>query len=78
MWWKLGALLALTATLVFAVVPIRTHAISYDALNEVPPQRSAFGNVLANMYLTPVTVLVILCIVAGASFVAFKIVRGHW
>ena len=32
---------------------------------------------LSNMYLTPGTVLLILCIVALASFVAFKVVRGQ-
>jgi ABC-type antimicrobial peptide transport system permease subunit len=78
MWWKLSGLLVLTAALVFAVIPIRTHAVVYDPLNEPPPERGSFGDVLGNMYLTPGTVLLILCIVAVASFVAFKVVRGHW
>jgi hypothetical protein len=30
------------------------------------------------MYFTPGTVLLILFIFAGASFVALKVVRGHW
>ena len=78
MWWKLLGLIALTAALVFAVIPIRTHAVIYDPMNESPPERGSFGDILSNMYLTPGTVLLILCIVALASFVAFKVVRGHW
>jgi uncharacterized membrane protein len=78
MWWKLVGLLALTAALVFAVIPIRTHAVVYDPMDEPPPARGSFGDVLGNMYLTPGTALLILVIVAVASFVAFKVLRGHW
>jgi hypothetical protein len=78
MWWKLLGLLVLTATLVLAVIPIRTRAVAYDLINEPPPQRPSFGKLLSAMYLTPGTVLRILFILAAASFVAFKVVRSHW
>jgi hypothetical protein len=78
MWWKLTVLFVLTAALVFAVVPIRTHAVAYDPLVEPPPEFGSIADILANMYLTPGAVLLILCIVAGASFVAFKVVRRQW
>jgi uncharacterized membrane protein len=78
MWWKLIGLLVLTAALVFAVIPIRTHAVVYDPMNEPPPVRSSFGQMLGNMYLTPVTALLVLLILAVATFVAFKVLRGHW
>jgi len=78
MWWKLTGLFVLTSALVFAVIPIRTHSVAYDPLSEPPPSFGSFADMLANMYLTPGTVLLILCIVAGASFVAFKVVRRQW
>ncbi len=78
MWWKLLGLLVLTAVLVFAVIPIRTRAVIYDPVNEPPPERPSFGDLLSNMYLTPSTLLLIVFILAVASFVAFKVVRGHW
>lgn len=77
MWWKLLGLLVLTATLVLVVIPIRTHAVVYDPMKEPPPPPS-FGKLLSAMYFTPGTVLLILFIFAGASFVALKVVRGHW
>ncbi len=78
MWWKLIGLTALTAALVFAVIPIRTHAVAYDPVNEPAPERASFGSMLSNRYFTPGTVLLMLCIVAVASFVAFKVVRRQW
>ena len=78
MWWKLLGLLVLTAALVFAVIPIRTRAVIYDPVNGPPPERPTFGDLLSNMYLTPATVLLILFILGVASFVAFKVFRGHW
>jgi hypothetical protein len=78
MWWKLGGLFVLTAALIFAVIPIRTHAVVYNPINEPPLQRGSFGDLLSNMYFTQSTVLLILCIVAVAGFVAFKVLRGHW
>lgn len=78
MWWKLLGLVVLTAVLVFAVIPIRTRAIVYAPMNEPPPEPPSFGDLLSNMYLTPGTVLLIVFILAVASFVALKIVRGHW
>ena len=78
MWWKLLGLLLLTATLVFVVIPIRTHAVVYDPVNDPPPEPPSLGDFLGALYLTPGTVLVILLIVGVASFVAFKVVRRHW
>lgn len=78
MWWKLCGLFVLTAALVFAVIPVRTHAVVYELMNEPPAERGSCGDVLSNMYLTPGTLLLILCIVAVASFVALKVLRGHW
>jgi uncharacterized membrane protein len=78
MWWKLVGLFALTAALIVAVIPIRTHAVAYDPMNEPPPGRASFGDMLSNMYLTPGTVLLILIILAVASFVALKVIRGQW
>lgn len=78
MWWKLLGLLVVTAALVFAVIPIRTHAIIYDPMNQAPPLPGSFGDMLENMYLTPGAALVILFVLAVASFMAFKVYRGHW
>lgn len=78
MWWKLTGLFVLTAALVFAVIPIRTHAVAYDPLSEQPPLGGPIADILAALYLTPGTVLLILCIGAGASFVALKVVRRQW
>lgn len=78
MWWKLTGLFVLTAALVFAVIPIRTHAVAYDPMNDPPPERASFGNVLGDMYLTPGTAILIALILAVAGFVAFRVVRGHW
>lgn len=78
MWWKLVGLVVVTVALVFAVMPIRTHAVVYDPMNEPPPARPSFGDMLGGMYLTPGTALLILFILAVASFVAFKVRRGHW
>ena len=77
MWWKLVGLVALTAAFVFAVIPFRTHAVVYDPLNEAASKRASFIDLVSNMYLTPGTVLLILCILAAASFVGFKVIRGH-
>ena len=76
MWWKLGGLFVLTATLCLSVIPIRTHAVMYDASN--PPAPWTFRAMLADMYLTPTAGLLIAAIFAVAAFVAFKVLRGQW
>ena len=78
MWWKLGALLILTAMLVLSVIPIQTHAVLYDPAQEPPPPRLTFWNLLGNMYLTPSTAVLILIILGLGAFVALKVIRGHW
>ncbi len=77
MWWKLVALAVLTAVLVFAVIPVRTQALGYDPMNEPPPERGSFLDMLASMYLTPGSVLLIVLILAAAGLLAFNIVRGN-
>jgi hypothetical protein len=78
MWWKLIALCFVTSALVLSVLPIRTRSVDYDVFNEAPPAPPSIVNLLKSMYLTPGTVLAILAIVAVASFVAIKVVRGRW
>lgn len=78
MWWKLAGLGVLTAALVFAVIPIRTHAVVYDPVNEPPPEGVSFGAMLGNMYFTPGTVLLIVFILTAAGVVAHQVVRGRW
>jgi uncharacterized membrane protein len=78
MWWKLVGLVVLTAGLVFAVIPIRTHAVVYDPTNKPPSDRVFIGDILGNMYLTPGAALLILFILAVASFLAFKVARRNW
>ena len=76
MWWKLGALLVMTAALCLSIIPVRTHAGIYDTSN--PPAPWTLRAMLANMYITPTAGLLIAAIVAVAAFVAFKVFRGHW
>ena len=76
MWWKLGGLLVLTAALCLSVMPIRSQAVMYDPSNAPAPWTPRA--MLANMYLTPTTGVLIAAIVAVASFVAFKVLRGQW
>lgn len=78
MWWKLGALLGLTAALVFMIIPIRSHIVVYDPAKESPPPPSSFWHMIGDMYLTPGTIMLIAVIMSLAAFVAFKVVRGHW
>ena len=79
MWWKLTGLFLATAVLVFSVIPIRTQAIMYDPLRELPPTRGfSISAMVANMYLTPVTGILIAVILAASAFVALKITRGDW
>jgi hypothetical protein len=76
MWWKLAGILVLTAALCVSVVPIRTHAVMHDPSN--PPQPPTLKLMFANMYLSPTTGLLIAVILAGAAFVAFKVISGQW
>jgi hypothetical protein len=74
MWWKLGGLFLLTATLCVSVIPIRTHAVMYDPSN--PPAPWTLRSMLANMYLTPTAGLLIAAIVGVAAFVASRCFAG--
>lgn len=76
MWLKLGGLVVLTAALCLLVLPIRTHAVMYDPSK--PPRLWRLKGMVANMYLTPTAGLLIAAILAGATFVAFKVIRGQW
>ena len=76
MWWKLVGVVVLTAALIFAVIPIRTHAVLYDPSK--PPQRPSISDILSNMYLTPMAGLLIGLILVIAALVTVKVVRGDW
>jgi hypothetical protein len=76
MWLKLGGLVVLIAALCLLVLPIRTHAVMYDPSK--PPRLWTLKGMVANMYLTPTAGLLIAAILAGATFVAFKVIRGQW
>jgi NADH:ubiquinone oxidoreductase subunit 6 (subunit J) len=78
MWWKLTGLLLITAVLVVAVIPLRTHAVGYDPITESPPHQPSLISMFGNMYLTPFSAVAILLILALAGFVAAKILRGQW
>lgn len=74
MWWKLSILLVFTATLIFSVVPVRTHASSATPADTL--QQPTFWTMVSNMYLTSGTVLLIFGIVAVAAAIGFWIVRS--
>ena len=78
MWWKLGGLLLVTVVLIVIVLPMRTHAVSYDAFNEQAPARPSLLDAFGNMYLTPASGVIVVAILATAGFVAMKIMRGQW
>ena len=78
MWWKLTGLWALAAVLIFAIIPIQTHAIAYEPMNEPAPARGSLSDMINNMHLTPDSVLLILFILAIACFVTLKVARGQW
>lgn len=79
MWLKLGGLLLVTAALLVAVIPIRSRVVVHDvpASGPLPPGPS-IGDLLGSMYLTPTDGMVIVGILAFASFVAVKVIRGQW
>ncbi|WP_428685590.1 hypothetical protein [Sphingopyxis sp.] len=78
MWWKLTGVVALTAALIFSVIPIRTHAVLHDPVNDPPPSWASLGDLLGSMYITTGTAVLIAGILAVAGYVAFKVARGHW
>ena len=78
MWWKLVGLLFVTVILIVVVLPIRTHAVSYDVFNEQAPPRPSLLDAFGNMYLTPGSGIIILAIITAAGFVAMKVIRGQW
>ena len=78
MWWKLTGLLLVTAVLVVAVIPIRTHAVGYDPMTEPPPQRPSLLSLIGRMYLTPGSAIIIFLVLALACFVAMRVIRGQW
>lgn len=75
MWWKLSVLAVVTTALVIALIPIRTHAVRYDPSN--PPPRPSFAGFVGSMYLTPVSGLSIAFVLAVATFIALRIIRGQ-
>jgi len=76
MWWKLGILVLLTIVLVGSVIPIRTHAVGYDPVNQAPPQTWSLGALLRGIYFPPTTVALIAAILVAAVAIAFWIVRS--
>jgi vacuolar-type H+-ATPase subunit I/STV1 len=78
MWWKLTALGIVTIGLIFAIIPIKTHAVLYDPARDPPPRSPSFWNMLGGMYLTPGTILAAIVILLIAGFVASKIIKGAW
>jgi hypothetical protein len=69
---KLIGLLLLTAVLVVAVIPLRTHAVGYDPLKDPPPQQPSLLGIFRSMYLTPVSAVLILLILVLAGFGAVE------
>ena len=77
MWWKLSVLALITTILVIASIPIRTHAVAFDALDETAPALLSISDLVGAMYLTPGSALLIIGILAVAGFLAIRIVRGR-
>lgn len=75
MLWKLTGIFALTAVLILLVVPIRTHAVTYD-----PTSRSWVSpwNFLTSLYMTTPRAALILAFLIVAIFAAVKVIRGQW
>ena len=76
MWWKLSMLTIVTTGLIICIVPIRTHAVLIDPANPPPAMRWTGWSMVSNMYLTPVTIVLICAIIAAAGRIAFRIVRN--
>ena len=77
MWWKLTVLALVTTILVIATIPIRTHAVALDLLDESRPVLLSISDFVGAMYLTPGSALLIIGILAVAGFLASRIVRGR-
>lgn len=78
MWWKLTALSIVTIGLIFAIIPIKTHAVLYDPTRDPPPQPPSFWNLVNGMYFAPGTIAVAVALIALWGFIAWKIVKGVW
>jgi hypothetical protein len=78
MWWKLGLLFAVTGLLVLSVIPLRTHAVSYDPVKGPAPSSPTLMDMLGSMHLTTTSVALIAVILVASGFVAFKVIRGVW
>lgn len=76
MWWKFGILIIGTVGLIFAVIPIRTHAVLIDPANPPQPTKWTLSFIISNMYLTPGTVALIGLFLAVATYIGFRIARG--
>jgi F0F1-type ATP synthase membrane subunit a len=74
MWWKLSLLVIVTAVLISAVIPIRTHAVRIDPSN--PPPRPSLWQMVGSMHLTPTSALLITFSLAIAILIGVKIVRA--
>jgi hypothetical protein len=78
MWWKLGLLFVATGFLILLVIPLRSHAVSYDPVKGQAPSPPTLIDMLGAMHLTATSVILIAAILAVSGFVAFKVIRGHW
>jgi hypothetical protein len=79
MWWKLLLLGLLTAFLVLAVQPFKTHAVKIEVPpnGQMPAQPSpSVLNWLSSMYVTPTSLAISALIIALAGYIAYRIVRG--
>ncbi len=76
MCWKLAILVIVTGSVLFGIIPIRTHAVMFDPANPPPPTRSTLWSMVSNMYLTSGTVALMFVVLAVAGYIAFRIVRS--
>jgi hypothetical protein len=78
MWWKLLLLGLVSAVLVIAIQPIRTHAAKIDLSPQggLPAQRQGLLDVFSAMYVTPMSLVISGVILALAGYLAFRIIRG--
>ena len=77
-WLKLIGLFLLTVVIALAVIPVRTHAETFDpgAPNDLPSR--SLSSLIGAMYLTPGTALFLLVLLAISGLAALKIARGQW
>jgi hypothetical protein len=76
MWWKLAILTFVTALLIVAVIPIRTHAVKWDVYNAPRPQTWSVVGYFKAIYFTPNTLIIIAVIVLVAAVLVVRIVRA--